>query len=449
MNLPVVPTVTTNTPASAGRVTANQQTSDSGSTSPFNWAMGQQSEGETQSESSEVTTENADEMVSTEQADQLTALQDSLWLMAEMGITSPDTPPMLVTGGVGEGMEGLSSPSAQILTLQSIGTTSAVANLTLPQVQNAVPASLNAVPAVGTEVSAIVQMPLNAMQQGVRPEFLASTVTGAGLNMTLNQAQSSETLGVNSSTLTAAQLINLQLGSVQTAQVAQTAQVVSTADTDAQVSTTSLQTTTPLTTAILGSMRPALNPTPAAELPLPTDSGISALNSAGTSPSVAAAQTQTLTARTDTTSAFVQLTQTSNSAEMGKQLLGELKERIQLQIGSQQQTAQIRLDPPRLGAIDIRISVEGDRTIVQLHASQGVVREAMQQTIEQLRTTLVGKLDTQVDVQLSHGGSDASGEQQRQAFDDDDEILANTQFDTADSTTRETRERNNWVDRLA
>ena len=91
---------------------------------------------------------------------------------------------------------------------------------------------------------------------------------------------------------------------------------------------------------------------------------------------------------------------TANTNEWGQRLLHVLSDKVNLQIGQQVQRAQIRLDPPQLGSIDISISVEGDKTTVHLVAGNAQIREAMQQTLDQLRQSLsqTGDVTVEVDV---------------------------------------------------
>ncbi|MCQ8877502.1 flagellar hook-length control protein FliK [Pseudoalteromonas shioyasakiensis] len=89
-----------------------------------------------------------------------------------------------------------------------------------------------------------------------------------------------------------------------------------------------------------------------------------------------------------------------STEQWGQRLLHVLSDKVNLQIGQHIQRAQIRLDPPQLGSIEISISVEGDKTSVQLVASNAQVREAMQQTLDQLRQSLSqdGQMSVNVDI---------------------------------------------------
>lgn len=80
------------------------------------------------------------------------------------------------------------------------------------------------------------------------------------------------------------------------------------------------------------------------------------------------------------------------SSQWGQKLLHLLSDKINLQLGQQIQRAQIRLDPPQLGMIELTVSIDADRTSVQLYASNNQMRDAMQQNLEQLRQQLAQRL---------------------------------------------------------
>jgi flagellar hook-length control protein FliK len=88
------------------------------------------------------------------------------------------------------------------------------------------------------------------------------------------------------------------------------------------------------------------------------------------------------------------------SSQWGQKLVHLLSDKINLQLGQQIQRAQIRLDPPQLGVIELSVSVDGDRTTVQLYAANSQVREAMQQNLDQLRQQLAQRLGAEQNLQL-------------------------------------------------
>lgn len=135
----------------------------------------------------------------------------------------------------------------------------------------------------------------------------------------------------------------------------------------------------------------------------------------------------------------------STTAAVGQQLVNLLGEKVQLQYDSKIHNAQIRLDPPRLGSIDIRISVDGDRTIVHINASHAAVKDAVLQTAEQLRTSLAHKLGGEVLVQTGDGNR-----QQQQAPQPgwQDDILVN-HLQITEEANQPLSMADGWLDRKA
>ena len=63
-------------------------------------------------------------------------------------------------------------------------------------------------------------------------------------------------------------------------------------------------------------------------------------------------------------------------------------ERMLWMVGRQIQGAEVRITPPQLGPIDIRISIQNDQANVTFAAQHGVVREALEASIPRLREML-------------------------------------------------------------
>ncbi|MCS4308950.1 hypothetical protein M2404_003312 [Rheinheimera pacifica] len=101
------------------------------------------------------------------------------------------------------------------------------------------------------------------------------------------------------------------------------------------------------------------------------------------------------------------------SSQWGQKLVYLLSDKINLQLGQQIQRAQIRLDPPQLGLIELSVSVDGDRTTVQLYASNNQMRDAMQQNLEQLRQQLAQRLDSEqlLDIDVRQQSQQQAGQQ--------------------------------------
>ncbi|MDO6652477.1 flagellar hook-length control protein FliK [Colwellia sp. 1_MG-2023] len=135
---------------------------------------------------------------------------------------------------------------------------------------------------------------------------------------------------------------------------------------------------------------------------------------------------------------------TSNTNEWGQRLLHVLSDKVSLQIGQQIQRAQIRLDPPQLGSIEIAISVEGDKTTVHLVAGNAQIREAMQQTLDQLRHSLsqAGDVTVEVDVGEKQQQSDNSGDTSEMDIAENTAIEEEATLKTTENSARD------WLNRL-
>ena len=54
-------------------------------------------------------------------------------------------------------------------------------------------------------------------------------------------------------------------------------------------------------------------------------------------------------------------------------------------VNQQVQAAEIKLNPPNLGAVEVRVNVDGDEVQVSFTAQQGLAREALEAAIPRLR----------------------------------------------------------------
>lgn len=82
--------------------------------------------------------------------------------------------------------------------------------------------------------------------------------------------------------------------------------------------------------------------------------------------------------------------------------------------------AHIRLDPPELGKLDLTVRIDGDKLSVQLNASNPVVRDALLQSSDRLRTSLATEHSGGVEVNVGQGDS----HRQQQGAKDEETILA-------------------------
>ncbi len=111
-------------------------------------------------------------------------------------------------------------------------------------------------------------------------------------------------------------------------------------------------------------------------------------------------------------------------------------ERILWMVGRQVQSAEVRITPPQLGPVDIRISIRNDQANVTFTAQHGVVREALEASIPRLREMLnENNLQlTNVDVNQRNGGEGRAsshsfnqpsfGEQDAEGYEIEEDALA-------------------------
>lgn len=153
-----------------------------------------------------------------------------------------------------------------------------------------------------------------------------------------------------------------------------------------------------------------------------------------------------VTANSDSVSQWKADSLGANPVQWGHKLLNMLTDKVQLQVGQHLQKAQIRLDPPNLGTIDISISVENERTTVNLVASHQQVRDAISQTLDQLRQNLGTKLNTEVTVSSQ---ADTSGQgHSRQSSRFQENMIAGQWHDANNESASSTQQNSEWLNRL-
>lgn len=130
--------------------------------------------------------------------------------------------------------------------------------------------------------------------------------------------------------------------------------------------------------------------------------------------------------------------------EWGQRLLNVLGDKVSLQIGQQLQRAHIRLDPPHLGSIEISIDIDGDKTSVSLVTSNAQVREAISQTLEQLRQTLLQNGSVSVDLNLSDKQQEQHQKTQDEKIAENDSIIDAAAQDAENKQSTSS----DWLNRL-
>lgn len=87
-----------------------------------------------------------------------------------------------------------------------------------------------------------------------------------------------------------------------------------------------------------------------------------------------------------------------NQANFGEALAN----RVVWMLGAQTQSASLRLDPPQLGPLDVKITVKDGEASVQFSSLHGAVREAVQAALPQLRDMLAQQGLQLTNVHVSH-----------------------------------------------
>ena len=113
---------------------------------------------------------------------------------------------------------------------------------------------------------------------------------------------------------------------------------------------------------------------------------------------------------------------TMSTEELGEKLTALLKDRIQFQIGQQQQISTIRLDPPSLGKLEIAVQLDAGKLMVHIGANQSDVCRSLQQFSENLRQHLTAQNFMEVNVQVSSEGQ--SQQQKQQSGHQQDEVAS-------------------------
>ncbi len=110
-------------------------------------------------------------------------------------------------------------------------------------------------------------------------------------------------------------------------------------------------------------------------------------------------------------------------ADWGKDLVDQLRSRMQFSKTDHLQQAHVRLDPPELGKLDINLRLEGDKVSVHFTAAHPQLREALLANAERLRFDFDGGQLQLGDVSVS-SGNQQHGQQSHSSLDGEDEMVA-------------------------
>lgn len=99
----------------------------------------------------------------------------------------------------------------------------------------------------------------------------------------------------------------------------------------------------------------------------------------------------------------VPVTSTAPLAHQAQEMLSPLREQIRFQVDQQIKQAELRLDPPELGKVELNIRLDGDRLHIQMHAANASVRDSLLIGLERLRAELAMDHGGQIDVDINQG----------------------------------------------
>lgn len=109
--------------------------------------------------------------------------------------------------------------------------------------------------------------------------------------------------------------------------------------------------------------------------------------------------------------------------EWGRDLVEQLRSRMQLSKTDQIQHAHVRLDPPELGRLEVNLRLDGDKVSVHFTAAHPQLREALAANADKLRFDFDGSQMQLADVSVSSGLYQQS--HQHSGTDDEPGIMAN------------------------
>lgn len=109
--------------------------------------------------------------------------------------------------------------------------------------------------------------------------------------------------------------------------------------------------------------------------------------------------------------------------EWGRDLVEQLRSRMQLSKTDQIQHAHVRLDPPELGRLEVNLRLDGDKVSVHFTAAHPQLREALAANADRLRFDFDGSQMQLADVSVSSGLYQQS--HQHSGTDDESGIMAN------------------------
>ncbi|MFQ6370325.1 flagellar hook-length control protein FliK [Shewanella sp. YIC-542] len=104
---------------------------------------------------------------------------------------------------------------------------------------------------------------------------------------------------------------------------------------------------------------------------------------------------------------------TPNGQELLQRFAPAMRQQLLTMVNNGIQHAEIRLDPPDLGAMTVKLQVQGEHTQVQFHVTQTHTRELLEQSMPRLRDLLQQQGMQLADGQVSQGGGQQSHARQQ------------------------------------
>ncbi|MCL1050871.1 flagellar hook-length control protein FliK [Shewanella abyssi] len=108
----------------------------------------------------------------------------------------------------------------------------------------------------------------------------------------------------------------------------------------------------------------------------------------------------------------VSVSQAAPMLQQAQEMLSPLREQLRFQIDQQIKQAELRLDPPELGKIELNVRLDGDKLHIQMYAANASVRDALLTGLDRLRAELAADHGGQIDVDISQGESQKEQTQQ-------------------------------------
>ncbi|ACJ31737.1 Flagellar hook-length control protein [Shewanella piezotolerans WP3] len=100
----------------------------------------------------------------------------------------------------------------------------------------------------------------------------------------------------------------------------------------------------------------------------------------------------------------VSVSQAAPMMQQAHEMLSPLREQLRFQIDQQIKQAELRLDPPELGKVELNIRLDGDKLHIQMHAANPAVRDALLMGLDRLRNELAMDHGGQIDVDINQDG---------------------------------------------